>query len=86
MPEEEQKESENIIREESAASPQEEEEASARRSAAGRADLLHGPLLPRIILFAIPLAATSILQQLFNAADTAVVGRFASSLFTILAL
>ena len=79
MPEEEQKESENIIREESAASPQEEEEASARRSAAGRADLLHGPLLPRIILFAIPLAATSILQQLFNAADTAVVGRFASS-------
>lgn len=41
--------------------------------------MLSGPLLSKIILFALPLAATSILQQLFNAVDTAVVGRFASS-------
>lgn len=42
-------------------------------------DMLHGPLLPRIILFAIPLMLTSILQLLFNAADLAVVGKFAGS-------
>ncbi len=42
-------------------------------------DLLNGPLFKKIILFALPLALSSILQQLFNAADTAVIGRFASS-------
>ena len=45
----------------------------------GQTDLLSGPLFKKIILFALPLALSSILQQLFNAADTAVVGRFASS-------
>ena len=44
-----------------------------------QADMLHGPLAGRIVLFALPLAMSSILQQLFNMADTAVVGRFASS-------
>ncbi|MBR1627836.1 MAG: MATE family efflux transporter [Lachnospiraceae bacterium] len=39
-------------------------------------DMLSGPLLPKIIAFALPLAFTSILQQLFNATDTAIVGRF----------
>ena len=42
-------------------------------------DMLHGPLAGKILLFALPLAASSVLQQLFNAADIAVVGRFASS-------
>ncbi len=42
-------------------------------------DMLNGSLLDKIILFAIPLALGSILQQLFNAVDIAVVGRFASS-------
>lgn len=42
-------------------------------------DMLHGPLAGKIILFALPLAASSVLQQLFNAADLAVVGRFANS-------
>lgn len=41
--------------------------------------MLSGPLLSKIIIFALPLAATGILQQLFNAADTAVVGKFANS-------
>ena len=41
--------------------------------------MLNGPLAGPIILFALPLAVSSMLQQLFNAADTAVVGRFASS-------
>lgn len=42
-------------------------------------DMLHGPLLMKIIVFAMPLAASSILQQLFNSVDVAVVGHFASS-------
>lgn len=42
-------------------------------------DMLNGSLVDKIILFALPLAATSILQQLFNAADVAVVGKFAGS-------
>ncbi len=42
-------------------------------------DLLNGPLLKKIIVFAIPIAIGSVLQQLFNMVDTAVVGRFASS-------
>ena len=41
-------------------------------------DMLNGPMAGRIVLMALPLAAISILQQLFNAADVAVVGRFAS--------
>ena len=42
-------------------------------------DLLHGSLWNKILWFALPLAASSILQQLFNSADVAVVGRFAGS-------
>lgn len=42
-------------------------------------DMLNGSLVDKIILFALPLAASSILQQLFNSADVAVVGRFAGS-------
>ena len=42
-------------------------------------DMLHGPLLMKILMFALPLAASSVLQQLFNSVDVAVVGRFASS-------
>ena len=42
-------------------------------------DLTSGPLLKKIILFSLPLAASSILQLLFNAADVVVVGRFAGS-------
>lgn len=39
-------------------------------------DMLHGSLGDKIIRFALPVAATGILQQLFNAADIAVIGRF----------
>lgn len=42
-------------------------------------DILGGSLLKGLLLFAIPLAASSILQQLFNAIDIAVVGKFATS-------
>lgn len=42
-------------------------------------DMTQGSLWNKILIFALPLAASSILQQLFNSVDTAVVGRFASS-------
>lgn len=42
-------------------------------------DMLHGPLLGKILRFAMPFAASSILQQLFNSVDVAIVGHFASS-------
>ena len=41
-------------------------------------DMLHGSLLDKILIFSIPLAASMMLQQLFNSADVAVVGRFDS--------
>lgn len=39
-------------------------------------DMCNGPLLKKIILFAIPLMLSGVLQLLFNAADVIVVGRF----------
>ncbi len=39
-------------------------------------NLLKGPLWNKLLIIAIPLAFTGILQQLFNAADIAVVGNF----------
>ncbi|MGI6721604.1 MAG: MATE family efflux transporter [Anaerovoracaceae bacterium] len=39
-------------------------------------DMLHGPMGKKTLIFALPLAVTGILQQLFNAADIAVVGQF----------
>lgn len=41
-------------------------------------DMLHGPLSGKLLLFTLPIALSSIVQQLFNAADTAVVGYFSS--------
>ena len=39
-------------------------------------DMLHGPLTGKLLLFTLPIALSSMVQQLFNAADTAVVGYF----------
>ena len=40
--------------------------------------MLTGPLLKKLLLFSLPLMASSVLQLLFNAADVVVVGRYAS--------
>jgi len=40
-------------------------------------DMCNGPILKKMLLFALPLMLSSILQLLFNAADIVVVGRFA---------
>lgn len=39
-------------------------------------DMLNGPIWSRIPRFALPVAATAILEQLFNASDVAIVGNF----------
>ena len=40
-------------------------------------DMCNGPILKKMLMFALPLVCSSILQLLFNAADIVVVGRFA---------
>lgn len=40
-------------------------------------DMCNGPILKKMLLFAVPLMLSSILQLLFNAADIVVVGKFA---------
>lgn len=46
-------------------------------------DMLHGPIWNKIPQFALPVAATAILEQLFNASDIAVVGNFTGACRTI---
>ena len=41
-------------------------------------DMTTGVIMPKVITFALPLIAASVLQLLFNAADIVVVGRFVS--------
>ena len=42
-------------------------------------DILNGSIWNKIPLYALPVAATGILEQLFNASDIAIVGNFAST-------
>ena len=42
-------------------------------------DMCNGPLLPKILRFALPLMCSGVLQLLFNAADIIVVGHFAGN-------
>lgn len=46
---------------------------------ANEIDMLHGSLIKKIIMFTVPIAVASMLQQLFNAADSAIIGLFDSS-------
>lgn len=41
-------------------------------------DMLNGPLVSKLLLFAIPVAVSSVLQQLFNSVDIAVIGQFST--------
>lgn len=50
-----------------------------KRRRSHQINMLEGPLVKKILLFTLPLAGSSILQQLFNSTDVAVVGRFSSS-------
>lgn len=42
-------------------------------------DMLHGLLAGKLLLFTLPIALSSMIQQLFNAADTAIVGYFGNA-------
>lgn len=42
-------------------------------------DMCNGPLLPKLLLFSIPLILSGVLQLLFNAADMIVVGQYAAN-------
>ena len=46
-------------------------------------DMLHGTIWDKIPRFALPVAATAILEQLFNASDIAVVGNFTGEARTV---
>lgn len=48
-----------------------------KKTGAYELDMTTGALLPKMLRFALPLMASSLLQLLFNAADVAVVGKFA---------
>lgn len=50
----------------------------AKSNARHSIDMTHGPLFTRIILFALPLIATGMLQLLFHTTNTIVLGNFAS--------
>lgn len=42
-------------------------------------DMLHGPMAMKILVFALPVMASGILQQSFNAVDVAIVGHYTSA-------
>ena len=46
-------------------------------------DMLHGSIWNKLPLFALPVAATAILEQLFHASDVAIVGNFTGELRTV---
>lgn len=52
---------------------------SERKQQKNELDMLNGSIWKNVMIFALPLALSSILQQLFNSADVAVVGRFSGS-------
>ncbi len=46
-------------------------------------DMLNGTIWNKLPKFALPIAATGILEQLFNASDIAIVGQFTGSNSTV---
>ena len=52
---------------------------SKRPSSRFEMDMTTGALLPKVLMFALPLVLTSVLQLLYNAADVIVVGRYAGA-------
>ena len=50
-----------------------------QKSRSHEIDMINGPLLSKILVFALPLCLSNALQLLFNAADVIIVGRYAGS-------
>ncbi len=55
------------------------EKSNERKSRRQPVDMLNGKIWPAVLRVALPIALTSMLQQLFNAADIAVLGQFVGS-------
>lgn len=55
------------------------ETTTTRKEEKPKLNMLHGSIWDKILFFALPVAATAILEQLFNASDIAIVGNFAGS-------
>lgn len=54
-----------------------------KQGTSSRMDMVNGPIWGKLPRYALPVAATAILGQLFNAADIAVVGNFTGQLRTL---
>lgn len=54
-----------------------------RKNTAVKMDMLHGSIWNKLIQYALPVAATGILEQLFNASDIAIVGNFTGDARTV---
>lgn len=54
-------------------------------SAGARMNMTEGPLFKKLLVYALPVLATGVLQFLYNSADTVIVGRFAENGETALA-
>lgn len=53
------------------------------RTHSGKLDILNGSIWNKLPFYALPVAATGVLEQLFNASDVAIVGNFASTNRTV---
>lgn len=53
------------------------------RILSGKLDILNGSIWNKLPFYALPVAATGVLEQLFNASDVAIVGNFASTNRTV---
>lgn len=56
---------------------------SSTNTAVAKMDMLHGSIWNKLIQYALPVVATGILEQLFNASDIAVVGNFTGNAKTV---
>ena len=56
------------------------------KMASKKIDMLNGPIWNKLIQFALPVAATGILEQLFNASDIAIVGNFSAKAVSTVAV
>ncbi len=54
-----------------------------QRNATQKMDMLNGPIWNKLPTYALPVAATGILEQLFNASDIAIVGNFTGAKRTL---
>jgi len=49
---------------------------SSKTGCRASVDLIHGPIMPSLLTFMFPVFISNVFQQLYNAADTAIVGNF----------